>query len=93
MLPTVLSDALCSLQENRWRFAFTLNIIFDEEGNIYDTEYTNTCIKVHRNYVYEEPDLLESSDYKLLYEKVKLLNKKYNYYEKIDSSHMTSQLI
>ena len=87
MLPTVLSDALCSLQENRWRFAFTLNIIFDEEGNIYDTEYTNTCIKVHRNYVYEEPDLLESSDYKLLYEKVKLLNKKYNYYEKIDSSH------
>ena len=87
MLPTVLSDALCSLQENRWRFAFTLNIIFDEEGNIYDTEYTNTCIKVHRNYIYEEPDLLESSDYKLLYEKVKLLNKKYNYYEKIDSSH------
>ena len=87
MLPTVLSDALCSLQEGRWRFAFTLNIIFDEEGNIYDTEYTNTCIKVHRNYVYEEPDLLESSDYKLLYEKVKLLNKKYNYYEKIDSSH------
>ena len=87
MLPTVLSDALCSLQENRWRFAFTLNIIFDEEGNIYDTEYTNTCIKVHRNYVYEEPDLLESPDYKLLYEKVKLLNKKYNYYEKIDSSH------
>ena len=87
MLPTVLSDALCSLQENRWRFAFTLNIIFDEEGNIYDTEYTNTCIKVHRNYIYEEPELLESSDYKLLYEKVKLLNKKYNYYEKIDSSH------
>lgn len=87
MLPTVLSDALCSLQERRWRFALTLNIYIDEEGNIYDTEYTNTCVRVNRNYVYEEPDLLSSPNYKLLYEKVKLLNKKYNYYEKIDSSH------
>ena len=26
MLPTILSDALCSLQENRIRFAFTLDI-------------------------------------------------------------------
>ena len=92
-LPT--EKDLCCLQFYRMlyvvykrivRFAYS-NIIFDEEGNIYDTEYTNTCIKVHRNYIYEEPDLLESSDYKLLYEKVKLLNKKYNYYEKIDSSH------
>ena len=87
MLPTILSDALCSLQENRWRFAFTLNIYFDENGKIYDTEYINTCIKVKKNYVYDEPDLLSSPDYQLLHEKVKLLNKKYNYYEKIDSSH------
>ena len=29
----------------------------------------------NRNYVYEEPDLLSSPNYKLLYEKVKLLNK------------------
>tara|TARA_Y100000739_G_scaffold228427_1_gene240163 strand:+ start:1972 stop:3675 length:1704 start_codon:yes stop_codon:yes gene_type:complete len=87
MLPTVLSDALCSLQEGRWRFAFTLNIYFDENGKIYDTEYTNTCIKVKKNYVYDEPDLLSSPDYQLLHEKVKLLNQHYNYYDKIESSH------
>ena len=48
MLPTVLSDALCSLQEGRWRFALALNIYIDEDGKIYDTEYTNTCIKVKK---------------------------------------------
>ena len=78
MLPTVLSDALCSLQEGRWRFALTLNIYFDENGKIYDTEYTNTCIKVRKNYVYDEPDLLSSKDYQLLHKKVKLLNQNYH---------------
>jgi hypothetical protein len=87
MLPTILSDALCSLQEGRWRFALTLNIYFDKNGKIYDTEYTNTRIKVKKNYVYEEPDLLSSKDYQLLYEKVKLLNTNYNYYDNIETSH------
>ena len=31
MLPTILSDALCSLQEGRIRFAFTLDIIVDKK--------------------------------------------------------------
>jgi len=32
MLPTILSDALCSLQENRSRFAFTLDLVISKDN-------------------------------------------------------------
>ena len=58
MLPTILSDNLCSLQENQTRFAFTMDIFLDRDCNIVRTEYKNTAIKVFKNYKYEESDLL-----------------------------------
>jgi len=51
MLPTILSNALCSLQENRTRFAFTLDIVV-ENYTIKSISYCNTCIRVTKNYVY-----------------------------------------
>ena len=46
MLPTVLSDALCSLQENRYRFAITLDILLDKEtSEIKETKIVNACIR------------------------------------------------
>ena len=32
MLPTILSDNLCSLQENQTRFAFALDVVLDDIG-------------------------------------------------------------
>jgi exoribonuclease R len=58
MLPTILSDNLCSLQENQTRFAFTMDIFLDKDFNIIRSEYKNTAIKVFKNYKYEESDLL-----------------------------------
>ena len=54
MLPTILSDVLCSLQEQQTRFAFTFDIISDAEGNIISHKFLNTCIIVEKNYRYND---------------------------------------
>ena len=67
MLPTVLSDNLCSLQEGHSRFAFCMDIIFDELYVIQSIEYKNVVIKVNKNFRYEESELIyKTPDYSLL---------------------------
>ena len=80
MLPTVLSDCLCSLQEGEKRFALTmdLHIYFDFATSslcIREIKYSNTIIQVKKNYIYDEPDLLTNIHYKQLKEVVASLNK------------------
>ena len=60
MLPTILSDTLCSLQENQKRFACVLDIEFDMDANVIldSLVYKNTLIRVHKNYRYEQEELL-----------------------------------
>jgi exoribonuclease R len=58
MLPTILSDNLCSLQQNETRFAFVMDVFLDKHHNIIKTEYKNSVIQVYKNYRYEESDLL-----------------------------------
>jgi exoribonuclease R len=59
MLPSVLSDILCSLLENKVRFAFTMDIDVNEAtGEIVgDVMFKNTSIVVERNFRYDEADL------------------------------------
>ena len=49
MLPTVLSDALCSLTENDSRFALELSLIIKDDV-IIDYEFNNCVIKVKEIY-------------------------------------------
>ena len=86
MLPTILSDCLCSLQENKKRAAFVLDIII-ENGEIVSLSFSNCIIRVKKNYVYEESNLLKLSDYQLLITLSKQLSKKYKYLSKIVDSH------
>ena len=67
MLPTILSDTLCSLQENQKRFACTLDVEFDMDANIIldSLVYKNTLISVHKNYRYEEENLLLKNQFML----------------------------
>ena len=47
MLPTILSDTLCSLQENENRFALTMEIVINNDGTINEdipVEYKNVII-------------------------------------------------
>jgi len=78
MLPNILSDNLCSLQANELRFAFTMDIIIQND-TIIDIKYYNTLIKVKHNFVYEEPKLLNYFNYKLLLDIASKISIKYNY--------------
>jgi len=86
MLPTVLSDCLCSLQENHNRFAFVMDI-FIQNDEIIQIKYSNCMIKVCKNYSYEEPSLLINENYIKLMDTTKKLSKKYKYINNVRNSH------
>ena len=62
MLPTSLSECLCSLQENVSRFAFVCEFKV-KDYIVTDTSYYNAVIKVSKNYSYEEDALLKNPMY------------------------------
>jgi exoribonuclease R len=74
MLPTILSDCLCSLQQNVTRVAFAIDI-FIKNNEIIDIKYCNCCIKVFKNFCYEEPKLLANARYQEILEAGKNLSK------------------
>jgi exoribonuclease R len=86
MIPTILSEGLCSLQENVTRIALTMDVyIVDNE--IIDVKYCNSFIKVRKNYVYEEEKLLQNEDYQMLLYIVQNLSSKFKYISNIKDSH------
>lgn len=87
MIPTILSDVLCSLQENSIRFALTLDLLINNQGDIIKYEFKNTSIKVKKNFRYEEKQLFEWKDYYYLFDIVSLLNKKNKYIVSFTDSH------
>lgn len=72
MLPTILSDALCSLQESQPRFALAMDFMIDSSGQIceeYPLVYKNVLISVSKNYRYEDPKMVNKDEaYKKLFE-------------------------
>ena len=96
MLPPILSDDLCSLQEGKERFAFTMDIKILKndvvENNkellqIVDVKFSNTLIKLTKNYVYEDPELLNKPNYDVLIEYTRHLQKQFPYLDEIKDSH------
>lgn len=76
MLPLILSDSLCSLQENELRIALAMDIYFDKNGNLLENReigYKNVVVKTRKNYVYEEKKLLKNNNYKEMMHLTKLL--------------------
>ena len=67
MLPTILSENLCSLLEKQNRIAFCMDVYIDSDGkNIREPEYKNVEIKVHSNFAYEEPKMRSNKYYKMM---------------------------
>ena len=77
MLPTILSECLCSLQQNFTRVAFVMDI-FIKNNEIIDIKYSNSLIKVFKNYCYEETDLIKDKKYTLLLNTTQKISKKNN---------------
>jgi exoribonuclease R len=86
MIPTILSEGLCSLQQNVTRIALTMDIII-ENNEIVDIKYSNCFIKLYKNYIYEEYQLLMDINYILLLDITRNLSKKFKYIHTIKDSH------
>ena len=64
MLPSILSDTLCSLQEKQERFAFAVDFTINENEEIVsDVSCQNVLIKISKNFHYEEPELVNNNAY------------------------------
>ena len=61
MLPSVLSESLCSLKESTRRFALAIQFYLDKETyelDITATKIQNVVICPYKNYVYEDPKMV-----------------------------------
>lgn len=68
MLPSLLSDTLCSLKEGCDRFAFMMSVKYDmaTKTQVGETVYKNAVIRVNKNYTYEDRKLGKNPGYKAL---------------------------
>ena len=84
MLPTLLSSSLCSLTKNKDRIVFAMDIIF--KNDTIDIEFNNCIINVKNNFVYNDPILKKTKDYKLLSDYVRILHKIHKFSSSINIS-------
>ncbi len=88
LLPTLLSDNLCSLKEKETRIAFCLDILVDNNGNILEQNICNVAIKLKHNFVYDSEELLKYNNYNILFTVVKKMFPTIN-----DSHDLVAQLM
>lgn len=86
MLPTNLSECLCSLISNITRVAFYIDISITD-NLITDIKYGNCFVKLYKNYTYDESALLKDANYTFLFETTTALSHKYKYMNFIKNSH------
>lgn len=84
MLPTILSDDICSLRKNEKRFALCMSLVI-ENNEIVNVSFKNTMIKVANNFVYDENKLEKNNNYRLLFNTLTNLKNTFNI--KIKDSH------
>jgi ribonuclease R len=56
MLPEILSNGVCSLQPGQKRFAKSIYVTYDEQGNILDRNYANSIICSKARLTYQQAD-------------------------------------
>lgn len=91
MLPSHLSENLCSLLEKESRIAFCIDIHLDVTDpldiGINHISYHNAIICVKKNYEYDEESLLNDNVYKEIFKISTKLCKKYQYIKEITDCH------
>jgi len=73
MLPSILTNGLCSLQQNLTRIAFVMDI-FIQNNQIINIDFLNCSIKVSHNFFYEETSLLTNQTYNNIFNITSKLN-------------------
>lgn len=87
MLPTVLSDNLCSLIAGEKRYVVAMDVTVDHGFVIQSVDFTNCVIKVRNNYLYEEVKLLENSHYRDICQAARSICNDGMYMDEIQDSH------
>jgi len=87
MLPPLLSDNICSLLENQLRPVVAMDIHVSDNGEINEINYCNCFIKVNKNYIYEENNILINYAYNSLLDFAVKINRNKKYLDNIDNSH------
>ena len=67
MLPTMLSDNICSLQSFQPRFALAMDVVIDENACVNSITYKNVLIQVNKNYSYDDTSMYIDNQYIMLY--------------------------
>lgn len=94
MLPTILSDCLCSLQQGTVRIAFVMDLFINKATlDIVDIKYSNCKVRVQKNFAYEEPLLLGNPHYQELLETTQKMSKKLKYINSLRNSHDVVQYL
>ena len=78
MIPTILTDTLCSLLEKQDRFALSMKFFITSNGELDTTniEYKNVLISVKKNFRYEKYDLIvKNKQYQKLLNVSQLMDK------------------
>lgn len=79
MLPTCLSECLCSLVENQKRFVFTFEINISFDFKIKNVEFYNSLVTIYKNHIYESKELFADNNYTKLFNIAQEMNKDTNY--------------
>ena len=90
MLPTSLSENLCSLLQRESRIAFCIDIhldLSDMSNPIKHVEFCNALINVRKNYIYDDHLLLNDKLYSNILKISQNLCNKYKYLKEINDSH------
>jgi exoribonuclease R len=68
MLPSILSDDLCSLKQGTDRFAFMMSMKYDMQSmtQIGEPVFKNALVHIQKNYAYEDKKLGKNPAYKIL---------------------------
>ena len=75
MLPTILSDNLCSLLQNRRRIALCMDVDISTNGHVIgEPRFSNVAICVKNNHSYDSPRMMRDPQYKSAMEITKKIN-------------------
>ena len=90
MMPTILSENLCSLRQKEDKFAFVMDVYLNNTSSdgvsIQKIEYHNARINVRKNHVYESDVLFKDKMYQQINYYVQLLHDKHQYTKEIKTS-------
>ena len=86
MLPTILSECICSLCEDVVRLAFVLDITISN-NEIIGYKFENVFVKIYKNHVYESKELKKDKNYQEMFQVIDQLSTQYKYTSKIKTSN------